>query len=244
MKPLEVHYLNLFHIVTKSLRLLSTSSLACQGPELLAKRVVIRKKTSQTLSLLPPAIPNTQMRAVDKMFVEETSQETNAIGIESVIMPQDTGEWLPRKSSCTRQRIDGIISFPFFWSLAKSFLVIQGGFNPLVDCPHLRTAGLKLVLTWTRQPQGGKRPQFLSLLLQTTYLSVCTPVPSPEFGGQSLPSGSLFWNALKPGQDEKNTPLAFLSSLIFTAFLQGTYLLLLAGTGCCSQLLIIILMIL
>ena len=114
MKPLEGHYLNLFHIMTKSLRLLSTSSLACQGPELLAKRVVIRKKTSQTLSLLPPAIPNTQMRAVDKMFVEETSRETNAIGIESVIMPQDTGEWLPRKSSCTRQRIDGIISFPFF----------------------------------------------------------------------------------------------------------------------------------
>lgn len=67
--------------------------------------------------------------------------------IESVLIQQNTGEWLPQKSPCTLQGIDEIISFPFSCSLAKSSLAIYRGFNPPVDCPHLKTAGLKLVLT-------------------------------------------------------------------------------------------------
>ena len=93
-----------------------------------------------------------------------------------------------------------------------------------MDCPHLRTAGLKLVLTWTRQPQG-EIDHGLSLLLQTSRLPVCTLFPSPRFGGESSTRISPL-KRLQARASLANTSLwtwTFSPPFILTLFLQRAY---------------------
>lgn len=119
-KPVEGQNCELTYTVTKSSGLLSLTA-SFRGPEVLAKRMITTKKTS----LLPPSSHIRQVTLTDKMLVEDSG----LLGDEcyrnrkcSYIVKHQ--RMASPEVITVRQRIDKIISFPFFRSLAKSFSVI------------------------------------------------------------------------------------------------------------------------
>lgn len=90
-----------------------------------------------------------------------------------------------------------------------------------MDCPHLRTAGLKLVLTWTPQPQGN-RPHFLSPAAEQSPARLHTGSSPGVWETQSSTQVSPL-KCLPARAGLGKIPLWPFSHPIFTAFLQRTY---------------------
>lgn len=175
---------------------------------------------------LPPSQNSQVTGANEEPVVNSEHPGDQCSIIESVLIQQNTGEWLPQKSPCTWQGIDEIISFPFSCSLAKSSLAIYRGFNPPVDCPHSKTAGLKLALTWTWQSQGrtGRSSSLLLLLLQAKHL------PFWEFLRHNLAPRFLIWNPVKSQQAWEKLLWPFSPSLLSVAWLGDSIPIHLHGT--------------